>query len=430
MSSDDEHSLVEGREADSSQSAQPDLVQALLERATLQRVLAEGKNRLRGATRGGSVAWERPSSLAQIKQWTRDQLRIERGLPAADWPFLLDSRRYDEESTDDELTLEAHGDDDWHGAALEGVELHNPNRPGTDEWSQLDDYYRSISKVALLSAEEEASLSKQVELGLFAAERLDLEGGIGDDAQLLRWLVREGARAHQDLILANTRLVVSIARVHQGRGLDLGDLIQVGNLGLLRAVQKFDYKLGFKFSTYATWWVRQQISRSIADLGRTIRLPVHVVEDLNRVESAEKNLRFASAIDLPTPEEVAHLTGLTPDHVRDLRRWSASMLSLDLMRDEREIGIWDDEEDAVTQVERRMDQSRDVRKIPQIVKEKEMAVLVLRHGLDGQEPMTLDRIGAELGVTRERIRQIEAKAYWRVREAQLRDVINSTGRNS
>ena len=422
MSSDDEHSLVEGREADHSQSAQPDLVQALLERATLQRLLAEGRNRLRGAARGGLPAWERPSALAQIKQWTRDQLRIERGLPAVDWSFLLDSRSYSEEGTDDELTAEAQGDDDWLGVTLEGVEHSDPNRASADQWSQLDDYYRNISKVALLSAEEEASLSKQVELGLFAAERLDLKGGIGDDAQLLRWLVREGSRAHQDLILANTRLVVSIARVHQGQGLDLGDLIQVGNLGLLRAVQKFDYKLGFKFSTYATWWVRQQINRSIADLGRTIRLPVHVVEDLNRVESAEKNLRFASAIDLPTPEAVAHLAGLTPDHVRALRRWSASMLSLERLRDEHEMDIWDDEEDAFTQVEHRMDRSREVSQIPQIVKEKEMAVLVLRHGLDGQERMTLDRIGAELGVTRERIRQIEAKAYWRVREAWLKEM--------
>lgn len=425
MSSDNEHSLIGGRKANHPQLAQPDLVHALLEQAALQRILAEGKNRLKGASRGGLPTWERPSVPSQIKQWTRDQIRIERESTAFEWPLTLE-RSYSDENTGDEPSAETLFDSSLSTEAHEGVGLLEPRGAGSDQWSQLDNYYKDISKIALLSAEEEVSLSKRIELGLFASDRLDREGATGDDKRLLNWLVRDGSRAHQDLILSNTRLVVSIARAHQGKGLDLGDLIQVGNLGLLRAVQKFDYKLGFKFSTYATWWVRQQINRAIADLGRAIRLPVHVVEDLNRVYAAEKNLRFASALELPTTDEVAHLSGLAPDHVQALRRWSAALISLEFVREELGIEMWEDEEDTLTQVERRIDRAHQVWQIFHLVKEKEMAVLVLRHGLDGQEPMTLDRIGAELGVTRERIRQIEAKAYQKVREASLRGISRSS----
>ncbi|WP_205245041.1 sigma-70 family RNA polymerase sigma factor [Diaminobutyricibacter tongyongensis] len=279
----------------------------------------------------------------------------------------------------------------------------------------IDEYFRKITQVELLSAKEEIALSMRIESGLFAKERLEVSHDLhSDDEPLLRWLVRDGARANETMLLANTRLAANIARSYQGQGLELADLIQVGNLGLIRAIQKFDYKLGYKFSTYATWWIRQQISRSIADLGRTIRLPVHVVDHLRKVQAARRVLESGSP-ETANTSQISGVSGLGESLVTSLRSWSEDVFSLEYIRDELGEEIVDDGEDVFLSVENRLDLKRLLDMVLGTMSEKEAQVFALRHGLDGGDPQTLEQIGACQGLTRERIRQIETKAAKRAR---------------
>ena len=285
-------------------------------------------------------------------------------------------------------------------------------------------YLRGIGRVALLNAEGEVRLAKRIEAGVFAAERLRSAGDGTEplSAQLCRdlsWIVRDGDRARNHLLEANLRLVVSLAKRYTGRGMAFLDLIQEGNLGLIRAVEKFDYLKGYKFSTYATWWIRQALGRALADQARTIRIPVHVVEVVNRL----RKVRQAMLQDLgrePSAEELAIALDLTVDKVREVQRYGREPVSLDeTLGDEGDTRLGDLIEDseavvAVDAVSFGLLQ-RELRTVLATLSDREAGVIRLRFGLTDGRARTLDEIGRVYGVTRERIRQIEAKTMTKLR---------------
>ena len=283
-------------------------------------------------------------------------------------------------------------------------------------------YLREIGQVDLLTTEDERRLAQLIEAGHHAAELID--AGIEDEAErrrLLR-LVTRGERAKSELTQANLRLVVSIAKRYSNRGMQLLDLIQEGNLGLMRAVDKFDHTKGFKFSTYATWWIRQAITRSIADQARTIRIPVHMVEHMNRVIRSKRQLHQDLERE-PTIDEIASHVQLEPDRVRELLRYSMDPLSLDSPigeEDESNLAdfIEDSSSDGPADAATRMMLSEAVGDVLGELSEREQEIVRLRFGLDGGQAKTLEEVGKEFGVTRERIRQIEAKTLAKLRHPQ------------
>ena len=285
-------------------------------------------------------------------------------------------------------------------------------------------YLREIGQVDLLTTEDERRLAQLIEEGKIAAQRIDedhatLEAG---EERLLMRAVSRGERAKSELTQANLRLVVSIAKRYSGRGMQLLDLIQEGNLGLMRAVDKFDYTKGFKFSTYATWWIRQAITRSIADQARTIRIPVHMVEHMNRVTRAKRQMHQELERE-PTVEELAVRVQLDPDRVRELLRYSLDPLSLDSPvgeEDESNLGdfIEDSSVDSPADAATRMMLHDAVTEVLGELSDREQEIVRLRFGLDGGRARTLEEVGQEFGVTRERIRQIEAKTLAKLRHPQ------------
>jgi RNA polymerase primary sigma factor len=288
-------------------------------------------------------------------------------------------------------------------------------------------YLREIGQVDLLTTDDERRLAQLIEEGTLAAQRIDemIEAGEsidGVEGRMLTRAVSRGERAKSELTQANLRLVVSIAKRYSGRGLHLLDLIQEGNLGLMRAVDKFDYTKGFKFSTYATWWIRQAITRSIADQARTIRIPVHMVEHMNRVSRAKRQLHQELERE-PTIEEVAYRVQLEPERVRELLGYSQDPLSLDSPigeEDESNLGdfIEDDSIDGPADAATKAMLSDAVGKVLGELSEREQEIVRLRFGLDGGQAKTLEEVGREFGVTRERIRQIEAKTLAKLRHPQ------------
>ena len=288
-------------------------------------------------------------------------------------------------------------------------------------------YLREIGQVDLLTTEDERRLAQLIEEGKLAAERIDQlgESGVslapGEERMLMR-AVSRGERAKSELTQANLRLVVSIAKRYSGRGMQLLDLIQEGNLGLMRAVDKFDYTKGFKFSTYATWWIRQAITRAIADQARTIRIPVHMVEHMNRVTRAKRQMHQELERE-PTVEELAARLQLEPDRVRELLRYSQDLLSLDSPvgeEDESNLGdfIQDETTDSPADAATRTMLHDAVGEVLGELSEREQEIVRLRFGLDGGRAKTLEEVGKEFGVTRERIRQIEAKTLAKLRHPQ------------
>jgi RNA polymerase primary sigma factor len=281
-------------------------------------------------------------------------------------------------------------------------------------------YLREIGRIPLLTAVEEVELARAVEAGLFADERLltcyDLPA---PDRRDLNILVLRGQTAKRRLIEANLRLVVSIAKRYIGRGMTILDLVQEGNLGLIRAVEKFDYARGYKFSTYATWWIRQAMSRALADQARTIRVPVHVVELMNRVVRLQRALLQANSIE-PTPEQIAEVLGVPEERVIEVLRLSQEPVSLHApVGEEDDVALGDLIEDAdaispadsvaVMMLREHLDT------LLSTLGEREKRVVQLRYGLTDGEPHTLEEIGRTFGVTRERIRQIEAKTLAKLR---------------
>jgi len=293
-------------------------------------------------------------------------------------------------------------------------------------------YLKQIGKVALLNAEEEVDLAKRIEAGLYASERLRQLELAGDKLPLqqrrdLNWIVRDGERAKNHLLEANLRLVVSLAKRYTGRGMAFLDLIQEGNLGLIRAVEKFDYTKGYKFSTYATWWIRQAITRAMADQARTIRIPVHMVEVINKLGRIQRELLQDLGRE-PTPEELAKEMDITPDKVLEIQQYAREPISLDqTIGDEGDSQLGDFIEDseavvAVDAVSFTLLQDQ-LQSVLHTLSEREAGVVKLRFGLTDGQPRTLDEIGQVYGVTRERIRQIESKTMSKLRHPSRSQVL-------
>ena len=292
-------------------------------------------------------------------------------------------------------------------------------------------YLREIGRVPLLSAAEEVALAQRIETGVHAEERIADLNASGDIARLdsaakaaLRRQVREGEQAKQQLTQANLRLVVSIAKRYLGRGMPMLDLIQEGNLGLMRAVEKFDYTKGFKFSTYATWWIRQAITRAIADQARTIRIPVHMVESINKVHRLQRQLTQELERE-PTVEELAEKADLSVPKVREILRISQDPLSLDSPvgeEDDSFLGDFIEDQHAAmpAEVATANSLSEQIMSALDELSEREQEVVRMRFGLDGDQPQTLEEVGRRFGVTRERIRQIESKTLAKLRHPHRR----------
>jgi len=300
---------------------------------------------------------------------------------------------------------------------------------------EIDDsislYLKEIGRVPLLTAEEEVSLAKRMEKG--RESRRKLAQGIDDweERERLLWLVRDGQAAQEHLIKANSRLVVSVAKKYVGRGVPFLDLIQEGNIGLIRAVKKFDFRRGFKFSTYATWWIRQAVTRAIADQGRTIRVPVHMYEQINRLTRTSRQLVQELGRD-PTTEEIAEELGVSPRKVEHIMRVSQRPLSLEMPVGEEEdsyLGdfIEDEDADAPSEAAGQQILREVIDEIFQSLTPREVRILQLRFGLVDGYCYTLEEVGKKFGVTRERIRQIEAQALSRLRHPsrsrKLRDYL-------
>jgi RNA polymerase primary sigma factor len=294
-------------------------------------------------------------------------------------------------------------------------------------------YLKEIGKVPLLTAEEEVDLAKRIEAGLFASEKLAGTGRkIADKLRReLDLIERDGQIAKRKLVEANLRLVVSIAKRYVGRGMLFLDLIQEGNLGLIRAVEKFDYTKGYKFSTYATWWIRQAITRAIADQARTIRIPVHMVETINKLIRIQRQLLQDLGRE-PMPEEIAKEMDLTPEKVREILKVSQEPVSLETPIGEEEdshLGDFIEDSDAVVPVDAAsfilLQEQLD--SVLHTLSDREKKVIQLRFGLTDGHPRTLEEVGREFGVTRERIRQIESKTLSKLRHPsrsqKLRDYL-------
>ena len=293
----------------------------------------------------------------------------------------------------------------------------------------VKDYLKQIGKVPLLNAEQEVELAKRIEAGLFAEEKL-AEGmdGPGSAARLdMEWIAEDGRRAKNHLLEANLRLVVSLAKRYTGRGMLFLDLIQEGNLGLIRAVEKFDYTKGYKFSTYATWWIRQAITRAMADQARTIRIPVHMVEVINKLARVQRQMLQDLGRE-PTPEELAAELDMTPEKVIEVQKYGREPISLhtplgedgdsefgDLIEDSE--AIQPGEAVSFTLLQEQLHSVLDT------LSEREAGVVSMRFGLTDGQPKTLDEIGKVYGVTRERIRQIESKTMSKLRHPSRSQVL-------
>src|SRR6201994_3278464 len=280
-------------------------------------------------------------------------------------------------------------------------------------------YLNGIGKTALLTAADEVELAKRIEAGVYAAHLLEDDTLDADRARDLRAVTRDGRRARAHLLEANLRLVVSLAKRYTGRGMPLLDLIQEGNLGLIRAVEKFDYAKGFKFSTYATWWIRQAITRGMADQARTIRLPVHLVEQVNKIARVKRDLHQTLGREA-TNEELGREVGLTPEKVADLLDHARDPVSLDMpVGSDEDAPLGDFIEDGeATDAGRAVTSGLlqdDLRRVLATLDDREQSVIRLRYGLDDGQPRTLDQIGRHFGLSRERVRQIEREVMSKLR---------------
>ncbi len=317
--------------------------------------------------------------------------------------------------------------------------LRSRRKTGASEGAMTSDgvrlYLREIGQVELLTTEDERRLAQLIEEGNLAARRIDALGEQLDptESRMLLRSVQRGQRARSELTQANLRLVVSIAKRYSGRGMQLLDLIQEGKLGLMRAVEKFDHTKGFKFSTYATWWIRQAITRSIADQARTIRIPVHMVEHVNRLTRVTRQLQQELERE-PTVDELADKLGLEPARVRDLQQLTEDPLSLDSpVGDEQDSNLGDFIADpSVERPERAATRLMLAEAVDAVIGDlnpREQEIVRMRFGLDGTRVRTLEEVGKEFGVTRERIRQIEAKTLNKLRQPQhaqrLREFLES-----
>ncbi|WP_063021039.1 RNA polymerase sigma factor [Nocardia niwae] len=337
-----------------------------------------------------------------------------------------------EESDEPTAADKASGDFVWDEEESEALRQARKDAELTASADSVRAYLKQIGKVALLNAEEEVELAKRIEAGLYAAEKVREFAEQGEKLPVAmrrdyNWIVRDGNRAKNHLLEANLRLVVSLAKRYTGRGMAFLDLIQEGNLGLIRAVEKFDYTKGYKFSTYATWWIRQAITRAMADQARTIRIPVHMVEVINKLGRIQRELLQDLGRE-PTPEELAKEMDITPEKVLEIQQYAREPISLDqTIGDEGDSQLGDFIEDseavvAVDAVSFTLLQDQ-LQSVLETLSEREAGVVRLRFGLTDGQPRTLDEIGQVYGVTRERIRQIESKTMSKLRHPSRSQVL-------
>jgi RNA polymerase primary sigma factor len=326
----------------------------------------------------------------------------------------------------------ASGDFVWDEEESEALRQARKDAELTASADSVRAYLKQIGKVALLNAEEEVELAKRIEAGLYATQLMSEFVDRGEKLPAaqrrdMAWICRDGDRAKNHLLEANLRLVVSLAKRYTGRGMAFLDLIQEGNLGLIRAVEKFDYTKGYKFSTYATWWIRQAITRAMADQARTIRIPVHMVEVINKLGRIQRELLQDLGRE-PTPEELAKEMDITPEKVLEIQQYAREPISLDqTIGDEGDSQLGDFIEDseavvAVDAVSFTLLQDQ-LQSVLETLSEREAGVVRLRFGLTDGQPRTLDEIGQVYGVTRERIRQIESKTMSKLRHPSRSQVL-------
>jgi RNA polymerase primary sigma factor len=322
-------------------------------------------------------------------------------------------------------------DEEFDGDDMASIEAEAAALADSSSSADLDDqtpamgdsvhtYLKSIGRTSLLTAEQEVDLAKRIEAGLFAEHKLDSEPDLpADYRQALEMVAEDGRRAKAHMLEANLRLVVSVAKKYSDRGLSLLDVVQEGNLGLIRAVEKFDYTKGYKFSTYAMWWIRQAIQRGFADSARTIRLPVHVLEMLSKLSRVERDMHQRLGRE-PTPEELAVELDRTPDQIEELLRTSRQPISLDsTIGEDGETSIGDliedvDAPEASELVDRQL-MAEQLRSALDALTPREATIMAMRFGLYDGNPHTLDEIGRALGLTRERIRQLEKQSLSKLR---------------
>jgi RNA polymerase primary sigma factor len=388
-----------------------------------------------------------PSDLADIEEVVVEDDDAEDAAPGASTPDgdVAESELEEAKKLEDELE-----DDLQKDLAAVKAEAPKPETPDAEAFEISDadiedepqqqvtvagatadpvkDYLKQIGKVALLNAEQEVQLAKRIEAGLFAEEKLNAGNHL--DPQLrrdLEWIAEDGRRAKNHLLEANLRLVVSLAKRYTGRGMLFLDLIQEGNLGLIRAVEKFDYTKGYKFSTYATWWIRQAITRAMADQARTIRIPVHMVEVINKLARVQRQMLQDLGRE-PTPEELAKELDMTPEKVVEVQKYGREPISLHTPLGEdgdSEFGDLIEDSEAIvpsdavsfTLLQEQLEGVLDT------LSDREAGVVRMRFGLTDGQPKTLDEIGKVYGVTRERIRQIESKTMSKLRHPSRSQVL-------
>jgi RNA polymerase primary sigma factor len=331
--------------------------------------------------------------------------------PVADEPANLEDADLDDA---DVVTMEAEA------AAIADDAAKDLDDQTPAMGDSVHTYLKSIGRTSLLTAEQEVDLAKRIEAGLFAEHKLDSVAGLDEDYRRdLELVAEDGRRAKAHMLEANLRLVVSVAKKYSDRGLSLLDVVQEGNLGLIRAVEKFDYTKGYKFSTYAMWWIRQAIQRGFADSARTIRLPVHVLEMLSKLSRVERDMHQRLGRE-PTPDELAVELDRTPDQIEELLRTSRQPISLDsTIGEDGETSIGDliedvDAPEASELVDRQL-MAEQLRSALDALTPREATIMAMRFGLYDGNPHTLDEIGRALGLTRERIRQLEKQSLSKLR---------------
>ena len=343
---------------------------------------------------------------------TRTKKAVEEAVRAGDGADRSRSARDGEFDDDAAATIEADV-----AAFADGVDLDDQTPAMGDS---VHTYLKSIGRTSLLTAEQEVDLAKRIEAGLFAEHKLDTDPDVTPEMRRdLEMVAEDGRRAKAHMLEANLRLVVSVAKKYSDRGLSLLDVVQEGNLGLIRAVEKFDYTKGYKFSTYAMWWIRQAIQRGFADSARTIRLPVHVLEMLSKLSRVERDMHQKLGRE-PTPEELAVELDRTPDQIEELLRTSRQPISLDsTIGEDGETSIGDliedvDAPEASELVDRQL-MAEQLRSALDALTPREATIMAMRFGLYDGNPHTLDEIGRALGLTRERIRQLEKQSLSKLR---------------
>jgi len=386
-----------------------------------------------GATKGkAKTSTKSKSSDAETEEVESEETTASTakasGDSAADAKDASSKKKDDSDDSDDESDDESSAKEPLPTGALrlslvdedDDVPVYSAAITGATA-DPVKDYLKQIGKVALLNAAEEVELAMRIEAGLFAEDKLaESKGKMKKELEReLRWVARDGQRAKSHLLGANLRLVVSLAKRYTGRGMQFLDLIQEGNLGLIRAVEKFDYTKGFKFSTYATWWIRQAITRAMADQARTIRIPVHMVEVINKLARVQRQMLQDLGRE-PTPEELSRELDMTPEKVVEVQKYGREPISLHTPLGEdgdSEFGDLIEDTEAVvpadavgfTMLQKQLESLLDS------LSEREAGVIRMRFGLGDGMPKTLDQIGDTFGVTRERIRQIESKTMAKLR---------------